>query len=79
MVRVFGWPLWALLGQSRVRKDAEILVLRYEVMMLRRQVARSKPRLGRSRAVLAALAWLLSRYVRRWGRDGAGRGVGGHG
>jgi putative transposase len=32
-----GWM--ALLGRSRASKDAEILVLRHEVMMLRRQVA----------------------------------------
>jgi hypothetical protein len=41
MVRVFGWL--ALLVQSDTVKDVEILVLRHEVSVLRRQVARPRP------------------------------------
>ena len=35
MIRVFGWLL--LLGHSQASKDAEIVVLRHEVAVLRRQ------------------------------------------
>jgi hypothetical protein len=41
MVRVFGWLI--LLGRSQASKDAEIRVLRHEVMVLGRQVARPRP------------------------------------
>lgn len=41
MVRVFGWLV--LLGRSQASKDAEIMVLRHEVMVLRCQVARPRP------------------------------------
>jgi len=59
MLRVFGWLV--LLGRSQAPKDAEIMVLRHEVMVLRCQLARPKPDWA-DRAVLAALL----RVLRAW-------------
>jgi hypothetical protein len=61
MVRLFGWL--ALLARSDTSKDVEILVLGYEVAILRRQVARPKPDWA-DRAVIAALARLLPEHLR---------------
>ncbi len=60
-VRLTGWM--ALLARSSASKDAELLVLRQEVAVLRRQ--NPKPMLDwADHAVLAALARLLPRPPR---------------
>ena len=61
MIRVFDWL--ALLARSDISKDVEILVLRHEVAVLRRQIARPKPDWA-DRAVIAALTRLLPRRLR---------------
>ncbi len=59
--RVFGWLM--LLGRGQVSKDVEIMVLRHEVAVLRRQVGCPKPDWA-DRAVFAVLARWLSAVLR---------------
>jgi putative transposase len=61
VVRVSGWLV--LLGRSQASKNAEIIVLRHEVAVLRRQVTRPEPDWA-DRAILAALARLLPSMLR---------------
>jgi len=60
-VRVFGWLV--LLARKDAAKDLEILVLRHQVSVLRRQIARPKPDWA-DRAVIAALGRLLPGHGR---------------
>jgi hypothetical protein len=60
-VRLLGWLV--LLARSDGSKEAEILVLRHQLAVLRRQVARHRPSWA-DRAVIAALTRLLSRSRR---------------
>jgi putative transposase len=61
VLRVFGWI--ALLARSQASKDAEILVLRHQLAVLRRQVTTPRPSWA-DRAILSALARLLPRRRR---------------
>jgi hypothetical protein len=69
MIRLFGWP--ALLARSGISKDAEILVLRHGVAVLRRQVTRPKPDWA-DRAVIAVYRFRTRRKCcdLRFGRMG---------
>ncbi|MBE1592353.1 hypothetical protein ACFPOI_17060 [Nonomuraea angiospora] len=60
-IRVFGWLV--LLGRGQASTDAEIMVLRHEVAVLKRQIVRPKPDWA-DRAVLAALARFLPTALR---------------
>jgi hypothetical protein len=60
-IRVFGWLV--LLGRGQASKNTEIMVLRHEVMVLRRQITRPNPDWA-DRAVLAALAQHLPAVLR---------------
>ena len=63
MIRVFGWLV--LLGRSQASKDAEIMMLRHEVAVLRRQATRPKPDWA-DRAILVALARQLPAVLRAY-------------
>ncbi|MEV4893462.1 hypothetical protein AB0K48_29165 [Nonomuraea sp. NPDC055795] len=56
LIRVFGWLVF--LGRGQASKDVEIMVLRHEVAVLKRQTALPKPDWA-DRALLAALARIL--------------------
>ncbi|WP_406415745.1 hypothetical protein OH809_41600 [Streptomyces sp. NBC_00873] len=60
---LFAWLV--LLSRSSAAKDAEILILRHEVAVLRRQIAAPRPTWP-DRALLAALARLLPRALRSY-------------
>lgn len=62
MIRLFGWLV--LLTRGDAWKEAEILALRHEVALLRRQVSCPEPDWA-DRAVFAALARLLPPELRR--------------
>ncbi|GAA3623100.1 hypothetical protein GCM10022419_130960 [Nonomuraea rosea] len=59
---MFDWLV--LLGRSQASKDVEIIVLRHEVAVLKRQLARPKPDWA-DRALLAALARFLPAVLRK--------------
>src|SRR3979409_687649 len=61
-LRLISWA--ALLARSDTSNDAEILVLRHQLAVLRRQVARPRPSWA-DRAVISALARILSTIRRR--------------
>lgn len=60
-VRVIGWLM--LLARTSASKDVEILVLRHEVLVLRRQVTQPRPDWA-DRAILVALARFLPDWLR---------------
>ena len=67
MARLFGWL--ALLARNDTSKDVEILVLRHEIAVLRRQVARPRPDWA-DRAMIAALTMACGSSRRRSARPG---------
>ena len=73
-IRVLGWLV--LLGRGQASKDAEIMVLRHEVTVLRRQVTRPKPDWA-DRAVPTALAPAAARRAARPSARHTGHAAGG--
>lgn len=61
LLRVLGWI--TLLARSEASKDAEILVLRHQVLVLRRQVGAPKPSWA-DRAIISALVRRIPRTRR---------------
>jgi transposase InsO family protein len=61
LLRVLGWI--TLLARSEASKDAEILVLRHQLLVLRRQVGAPKPSWA-DRAIICALARRIPRTRR---------------
>ena len=61
--RLTGVRRIALLTRSQASKDAEVLVLRHQLAVLRRQVAAPRPSWA-DRAIISALARLLPRHRR---------------
>jgi hypothetical protein len=62
-LRLISWA--ALLARSDTPKDTEILLLRHQLVVLRRQVARPRPSWA-DRALISALARILSTARRRY-------------
>ncbi|MBB6344360.1 hypothetical protein ACWGH8_34655 [Nonomuraea muscovyensis] len=60
LIRVSGW---LVLGDDQASKDVEIMVLRHEVAVLKRQVTRPRPDWA-DRALLAALGRFLPAVLR---------------